>query len=67
MRNYKKKSSRFSWDEKSMLEAVNQVINQNLSFENAAVLYNVPVSTLHRKVQKVKKGDDAKQVCIKSK
>ena len=67
MRNYKRKSSRLKWDEKDMLKAIYEVEQNHISYEDASVLFNVPVGTLYRRVQKVKKGYNAVKVCGKSK
>lgn len=56
-----------SWDEDKMFQAIKQVIDNKLSFQEACVLYEVPIGFLHRIVKKVESGDDAKEICKKNK
>lgn len=58
MRNYKRKSNRQSWNEKDMRDAINSVRKNDLKCNEAATKYNVPRSTLSRKVKQLKEQPD---------
>lgn len=50
-RNYKRKTDRGKWSVQDMLEAIQKVRNNELSVRQAAEQYNVPKSTLQRRVK----------------
>lgn len=69
MRKYIRKSDRQSWNVSSMNKAVQDVLNKKISQTVASALYQVPYTTLARKVEKIKKNSllDVKEVCEKGK
>ena len=66
MRDYKRTSKRASWSEEDVEIAVKSVLDGTISNYEAAILYDIPVSTLRRKVLKAKECEDVKIACKKS-
>lgn len=54
VRNYKRKTDRAKWEEDDMRRAVNVVISEKMGFLRASSTYNVPKSTLERRVKKAR-------------
>lgn len=54
VRNYKRKTDRQSWDEKSMECAIMACCKKDMGYRKAAVSFNVPQTTLERRVKKYK-------------
>lgn len=54
VRNYTRKTDRQSWDEESMDKAIMACYNKEMGFRKAAVAFNVPQSTLERRLKKYK-------------
>jgi len=62
VRNYIRKTDRQSWDEKSMENAIMACYNKEMGYRKAAVSFNVPQSTLERRLKKYKDtGDPGKK------
>ncbi|XP_045449069.1 uncharacterized protein LOC123657592 [Melitaea cinxia] len=60
VRNYKRKTDRGTWEEDDMRKAVRAVLSETIGFLRASTTYNVPKSTLERRVRKARcAGDDA--------
>lgn len=49
--NYKRTSNQQSWNAVSMKKAIDAVKNKNFSFNKAAKCFNVPRTTLKRRVE----------------
>lgn len=60
VRNYKRKTDRGKWDEEDMRRAVKAVLTNKMGFLRASATYDVPKSTLERRVRKTRDtvGDD---------
>lgn len=56
VRNYVRRSTRQSWCETSMSNAVKAVVEKEMGYKKAATIFNVPGSTLRDRVKKVKEG-----------
>ncbi|XP_071052321.1 uncharacterized protein [Onthophagus taurus] len=54
VRTYKKKTERGSWSEESMRNTVTEVVNGRMGYYRAATTFQVPQTTLERKVKKFK-------------
>lgn len=54
-RNYKRKTERQSWSEKSMAAAIKDVTEGRMGYKKAAITHDVPQSTLEDKIKKAKK------------
>lgn len=52
VRNYVRKSRQHAWDEEDMVNAITSVRANRLSYEQAALTYNVPQTTLFRRAKK---------------
>lgn len=52
-RSRKRITERQNWDSKNMRIAVEEVIEKRMTFRNACIQFNVPKSTLERKVKKI--------------
>lgn len=59
VRNYKRKTDRGIWKEDDMRRAVRAVLNETMGFLRASATYNVPKSTLERRVRKARCAEDA--------
>lgn len=59
VRNYKRKTDRGIWEEDDMSRAVRAVRNETMGFLRASATYNVPKSTLERRVRKARCAEDA--------
>lgn len=59
VRNYKRKTDRGIWEEDDMRRAVRAVLNETMGFLRASATYNVPKSTLERRVRKARCAEDA--------
>ena len=66
MRTYKRKTNRAEWSSEDMEDAVNAVLDADITLTEASVLFNLPISTLRRKVIKTRECDDVKEACKKS-
>ena len=64
VRNYKRKSQQHSWSVESMQEAVNKVKNGEMSKKAASKAYNVPRTTLIRRLADEKIGDRVRTLFI---
>ena len=58
VRNYVRKTTRQSWDEVSMQQAVLSVMNGDHGYKKAAEMYDVPQTTLERRVKRFKQTND---------
>ena len=65
VRNYVRKTTRQSWDEVSMQRAVLSVMNGDQGYKKAAEMYDVPQTTLERRVKKFKQTNDIESACRK--
>lgn len=63
VRNYKRKSTQHSWSEESMAAAISDVRNNILGLKKASERYNVPMTSLQRRVKSTK---DALEASVKS-
>ncbi|KAG5887515.1 hypothetical protein JTB14_036238 [Gonioctena quinquepunctata] len=66
MEKYKRKTQRQSWDENSMRQAVEEVLEGRMGYLKASRESEVPRTTIEAKVKKIKqdvinRGDSAKQ------
>lgn len=59
VRNYKRKTDRGTWEEDDMRRAVRAVLSETMGFLRASATYNVPKSTLERRVRKARCAEDA--------
>lgn len=51
MTRYVRKTTRRSWEKLTMAKAIDEVVNNDMSLRSAAVLYDIPRSTLTRRVR----------------
>lgn len=65
VRNYKRKSDRQSWDENSIMRAIQAVVNEKVGYREASALYNVPQTTLVRQVKNHKINPDLSFLTMK--
>lgn len=65
VRNYVRKTNRQAWDEQNMQQAVLSVINGDQGYKKAAQMYDVPQTTLERRVAKFKENQDLDEACQK--
>ena len=65
MRNYKRTSTRQSWNEEDMKNSLKLVINEKKSCREAARAFNLPYSTVLRRYRKYQKFNDVEKVCTK--
>lgn len=65
MRSYKRKTDRQSWDPEKLEEAVKAVEKKKMSLKKASETYEIPLSTLSRKVKEFKGGKKLESVCVK--
>lgn len=56
--NYKRKTSRQSWDEENMKQAIQKLKNKEMGFRKASEIYGVPKTTLKRRFDRYKETDD---------
>lgn len=54
VRTYRRKTERGSWNEEAMKSAIKEVINGRMGYFKAANQFQVPQTTLERKVKKIK-------------
>lgn len=59
VRNYKRKTDRGKWNEEDMRRAVNAVLTDRMGFLRASATYDVPKSTLERRVRKARETVNA--------
>ncbi|CAK1550150.1 unnamed protein product [Leptosia nina] len=59
VRNYKRKTDRGKWNEEDMRRAVNAVLTHRMGFLLASATYDVPKSTLERRVRKARETVNA--------
>ncbi|KAJ8949640.1 hypothetical protein NQ318_010056 [Aromia moschata] len=62
---YKRVSTRQSWDERNMKNAIQEVINAQMGYKKAAQTFLVPQTTLERRVRKVRDGFNVDSATIK--
>lgn len=55
-RNYKRTSTRQSWDAENMKAAIEEVVTGRMGYKRAAEYYQVPQTTLERRVKKARDG-----------
>lgn len=59
VRNYVRKSTQHAWDEEDMVNAITAVRENRLSYEQAALTYNVPQTSLFRRAKKTCASEEA--------
>lgn len=57
VRNYIRKTTRQNWCVDNLRSAVEDVIHNNVSYSRAVEIYEVPYTTLHDYVRRVKKKE----------
>lgn len=63
--NYKRKSDRQKWSEEDIKRAIEMVSNKVMGYKKAAETYNVPKTTLIRRVKKYKATEDINNAAAK--
>lgn len=58
VRNYIRKTGSQSWDEKSMENAIMACYNKEMGYRKIAVSFNMPQSTLERRLKKYENTRD---------
>ncbi|VVD03561.1 unnamed protein product [Leptidea sinapis] len=58
VRNYKRKTDRGGWSEEEMKLAIQEVLDGKKGYKSASKAYNVPQTTLERKVNQARKRDN---------
>lgn len=61
VRNYKRKTDRGGWSEEQMKLAIQEVLDGKKGYKLASRVYNVPQSTLERKVNQARKNENSIQ------
>lgn len=65
VRDYQRKTTRQSWSEESMHQAVSAVLNKEMGYRKAAAAFDVPQTTLERKVLKQRQNPDEENLELK--
>lgn len=62
---YERKTTRQSWPEQNMRNAVTEVIEGRMGYLKASKCFQVPQTTLEAKVKKVREGIAVEEACTK--
>lgn len=65
MSHYKRKTTRQSWDQESMQNAIVEVLEHRMGYKRASQSFNVPQSTLEDRVKKVRNGNSVEEASKK--
>lgn len=64
VRTYKKKTGRAEISERDISLALNEVLKNNMSIREAAIMYKISKSTLHIRLQKIKNLEPLKYAAV---
>lgn len=59
VRNYKRRTDRGGWSEEQMKLAIQEVLDRKMGYKSASKAYNVPQTTLERKVNQARKRENS--------